>query len=121
VIFILNRQTVLMDVSRLLIERIASGFDIPPGLVTVTWKAEDGGIKPQVDIELPAPIPPSSLDVTNPEALAQWERECAELPGIMEFLKEKGVGDPNVLLKHHVAMALLDLRKRMEGLRRAAA
>lgn len=118
-LILVTKQTVLLDVSRLCVERIAHAFQMAPGLIRVTWKTEGGTLKPEVDIEMPPILPPASLDVNDPSALAQWEAECADLPGIMEFLRAKDVGDPAKIIEHQVVLMVQELKVRMAAVVRS--
>ena len=118
-LILVTRQTVLLDVSRLLIERLALALTIPSSLIRVTWKQAKGGLSPVVDIELPPAPPPADVDVNDPAAMAAWEHEVAEMPGVVEFLQGKGIADPERIIKDAVARTMLEFRVRMDGLERS--
>jgi hypothetical protein len=114
-LILVTRETVLMDVTQAAIGRIARDLRLQPSMVTVTWQT-DGTLKPQVDIALPPPLPPSELDVSDPVAMARWEQEVADLPGVMDLLRAKGVERPEAVVKHHVGAMLQELVVRFRAL-----
>jgi hypothetical protein len=121
VLILVTKQTVLMDVSRLMIERLARALRVEPSLVKVNWVQENGSISPRIDVELPPIIPPADVDVTDPVAMAAWEAGNADLPGIYDFLKARGIDNPEAIIKHQVAVSMADLKARMGAFRKVAA
>lgn len=121
-IFLITPQTVTYEVTTAAQHAIARSLDIPVEWVVVTWEKGERGYIPTVDLQMPAPLLDSRVEIPSAmltEALHANNPEMVDdpgLPGIREFLAAKGHQNPEGILSFHVARMVSELRERLGGL-----
>lgn len=119
-IFILDKLTVVSDCTDQVRTKLAAALRCPVNMVVVEWLTLDGGRRfPRMTVEFPAAIPPSHIDVNDPEQLAQWRAEVEEMPRVDEFLRAKGIEDPERVILHHTALLVRTAEERLAALARS--
>lgn len=112
-LWLLTPETIVVEMTNAYRVKLAEALHLPVANVAITWeRGEDGKPRPRADVSLPAPLPPADLDVNDPEAMAAWERDTADLPGLEDFLRAKGVEQPRRVVDLYVQAMLGEIRRR---------
>lgn len=116
-LLLVNPELVMREVMLTYRDRIAAALQVASNLVVIRWeKRKDGTVFPEISVSLPPAIPPATVDVNDPQQMEAWQREVADMPGIEEFLKARGVDDPGKVLDLYVKKMVAELRIRMTAL-----
>lgn len=121
-IFLITPQTVTYEVTTAAQHAIARSLDIPVEWVAITWEKGERGYVPTVDLQMPAPLLDSRIEIPNALVTAALHAKNPDLvddpglPGIREFLSAKGHPSPDGILSFHVARMVSELRERLAGL-----
>ena len=111
-VLLITRETVMVEVTRDTVQRIARDLKIPASMVSITW---ENGVKPRVNIEMPPLPPPSSIDPLDRASMEQWEEEVRAMPGVPEFIKAQGIDNPEPIIKHNIISMMEEIRIRLEA------
>jgi hypothetical protein len=119
-VFLVTRETIIADLTAVARQNIARDLKCPIEMVRFTWEPRDGGVVPNVDVEMPAPLPPTEIDPLDPkhkQAMEEWEAQVGELPGVRAWLAAKGVDKPDDFISRNIRAMIVEMHRRMEVLR----
>lgn len=112
-IFVLSRDAIALDVLASYRVKLAHALEIPESMVSIQLERHGDQARPRVDIELPPAMPPATVDVNDPVQMREWEESVRDMPGVMDFLKAKGIDQPQRVIDLYVQVMMQEMSKRI--------